>query len=48
MDTRAGRLALALLLAGAAPGSYGLKPTATDGVLPPTEPLVEARASTEG
>ncbi len=48
VDTRAGRLALALLLAGAAPGSYGLKPTATDGVLPPTEPLVEARASTEG
>ncbi len=48
VETRAGRLALALLLAGAAPGSYGLKPTATDGVLPPTTPLVEASTSTEG
>lgn len=48
VETRAGRLALALVLAGATPGSYGLKPTATDGVLPPTMPLVEARASTGG
>lgn len=35
LDTDVGRLALALLLEGARPGSYGLKPTATDGVLPP-------------
>jgi len=38
VDTHAGRLALALLLAGARPGSYGLKSTATDGVLPPIVP----------
>jgi Copper transport outer membrane protein, MctB len=39
VDTPVGRLALALLLAGARPGSYGLKPTATDGILPPIEPV---------
>ena len=39
VDTRVGRLALALLLAGARPGSYGLKPAATDGILPPIDPL---------
>lgn len=39
VDTHVGRLALALLLAGSRPGSYGLKPTATDGVLPPVEPV---------
>ena len=37
VDTEVGRLALALLLAGGRPGSYGLKPTATDGILPPIE-----------
>jgi hypothetical protein len=39
VDLEAGRLALALLLAGATPGSYGVKQTASDGVLPPVEPL---------
>jgi len=39
VDTGVGRLALALLLAGGRPGSYGLKPTATDGILPPIEPV---------
>ena len=34
LDTQAGRLALALLLAGATPGQYGVKKTARDGVLP--------------
>jgi hypothetical protein len=37
VDTDVGRLALALLLGGGRPGSYGLKATATDGVLPPLE-----------
>ncbi len=40
VDTHVGRFALALLLAGGRPGSYGLKQTATDGILPPVEPLV--------
>ena len=35
IDTGAGKLALVLLLAGAAPGHYGVEDTATDGVLPP-------------
>ncbi len=39
VDTHVGRFALALLLAGARPGSYGLKPTARDGILPPVEPV---------
>jgi hypothetical protein len=47
VDTRVGRLALALLLAGARPGSYGVKPAATDGILPPTDRLLELRASIE-
>ena len=34
LDTEAGRLALVLLLGGAAPGQYGVKKTAEDGVLP--------------
>ena len=38
MDDQAGRLALALLLAGAEPGHYGLRED-TDGVVPPIEPL---------
>jgi hypothetical protein len=37
VDTAAGRLALALLLAGAEPGHYGIKETATDGVTPPVD-----------
>lgn len=39
VETPAGRLALALLLAGAEPGHYGTKSTARDGLLPPIEPL---------
>src|SRR5215218_3974522 len=39
VDTLAGRLALALLLAGGQSGHYGLKDSATDGVTPPIEPL---------
>lgn len=39
IDTLLGRLALALLLAGADPGHYGLKDTARDGVVPPIDPL---------
>jgi hypothetical protein len=42
VDTVAGRLALALLLAGGEPGHYGLKDTATDGVAPPIEPVPTA------
>jgi hypothetical protein len=39
-DTPIGKLALALLLAGAPEGHYGLKSTANDGTLPvPVEPL---------
>ncbi len=34
VDSEAGRLALVLLLAGAAPGQYGVRKTAVDGVLP--------------
>jgi Copper transport outer membrane protein, MctB len=34
LDSQSGRLALALLLAGAAPGQYGVKKSAHDGVLP--------------
>ena len=34
LDTEAGRLALVLLLGGAAPGQYGVRKTAKDGVLP--------------
>jgi hypothetical protein len=41
VDTEVGRLALALLLAGGRPGSYGLKQTATDGILPPIQPVAE-------
>jgi Copper transport outer membrane protein, MctB len=35
LDTQSGRLALALLLAGADSGNYGVKKNAHDGVLPP-------------
>lgn len=35
VDTSSGRLALALVLGGSAPGSYGVKESATDGILPP-------------
>ena len=38
IDLVTGRFALALLLAGGAPGAYGVKDTA-EGVLPPVEPL---------
>jgi hypothetical protein len=39
LDTIAGRLALAVLLADGEPGHYGLKDSATDGVMPPIEPV---------
>jgi hypothetical protein len=39
VDSPAGRLALALLLAGAEPGHYGIGEEASDGVVPPVEPL---------
>jgi hypothetical protein len=39
IDITAGRLALALLLAGAEPGHYGFGETATDGSVPLIEPL---------
>jgi type II secretory pathway pseudopilin PulG len=39
LDIPAGRLALALLLAGAQPGHYGFGEGATDGSVPPIEPL---------
>jgi hypothetical protein len=39
IDAAEGHLALALLLAGAEPGQYGLRDTATDGVIPPIEPV---------
>ena len=41
VDAPAGRLALALLLSGADPGHYGVKETATDGVVPPIDTLPE-------
>jgi hypothetical protein len=37
VDQPSGRFALALLLAGAQAGHYGVKPSAKDGVLPPLE-----------
>jgi hypothetical protein len=39
VDTPAGRLALAVLLAGGNAGHYGLKASAGSGVLPPLEPV---------
>jgi Copper transport outer membrane protein, MctB len=39
IDAPAGRLALALLLAGSPIGNYGVKETAGDGIVPPVEPL---------
>jgi len=38
IDKPAGRLALGLLLAGGPMGHYGVKPTATNGILPPLAP----------
>ena len=39
IDAPAGRLALALLLAGGPTGNYGVKESAGDGIVPPVEPL---------
>jgi hypothetical protein len=39
IDTAAGRIALAFLLAGGEPGHYGVKDGASDGVAPPLESL---------
>jgi hypothetical protein len=41
IDTLAGRVALAVLLAGGEPGHYGLKDSAIDGVAPPIDPVPE-------
>jgi hypothetical protein len=40
VETTVGRLALGMLLAGGRPGHYGVKETATDGAVPPIEPVV--------
>jgi hypothetical protein len=42
IDTLAGRLALAVVLAGGQEGHYGVKDSASDGVAPPIEPLPES------
>jgi hypothetical protein len=42
IDAPAGRLALALLLSGSPTGSYGVKKSAGDGIVPPIEPLPAA------
>jgi hypothetical protein len=39
VEAPAGRLALALLLSGSTSGNYGVKASATDGIVPPIEPL---------
>jgi hypothetical protein len=39
VDTPPGRLALVLVLGGAQPGSYGVEPSASAGVLPPVPSL---------
>ncbi len=39
IETPPGRLALVLLLSGGEPGNYGVEQTASDGILPPLEPL---------
>lgn len=39
IESPPGRLALVLLLAGGEPGNYGVEQTASDGILPPVEPL---------
>jgi Copper transport outer membrane protein, MctB len=49
VDALTGRLALALLLAGAQPGHYGIDTTsASDGVLPPVQSLPRPPATTVG
>jgi hypothetical protein len=47
IDTRMGKVALAVLLAGGAPGHYGLKDETADAALPPIEP-VEPRSDAGG
>lgn len=39
IDTELGQLALVLILGDADPGAYGVRDTATSGILPPIEPL---------
>jgi len=39
IDTELGQLALVLVLGDADPGAYGVRDTATSGILPPIEPL---------
>jgi Copper transport outer membrane protein, MctB len=44
IDSPLGGLALILLLSGAAPGDYGIRDSAEDGILPPIEPLAVSGA----
>ena len=39
IDTESGQLAMVLLLGDADPGNYGIRDTATSGILPSIEPL---------
>jgi copper transport outer membrane protein MctB len=45
VDTAAGRLALAILLAGGLDGHYGLKDSASDGIVPPIEAVTATTTS---
>jgi len=45
VDTAAGRIALAVLLAGGLDGHYGLKDSASDGIVPPIEAVTTTTAS---
>jgi hypothetical protein len=45
VDTAAGRLALAILLAGGQDGHYGLKDSASDGIVPPIEAVTATTTS---
>jgi Copper transport outer membrane protein, MctB len=47
LDTSAGRLALAIVLAGGQPGHYGLKASADD-LLPPVEPVEQTTTTAAG
>jgi hypothetical protein len=45
VDTAAGRIALAILLAGGLDGHYGLKDSAADGIVPPIEAVTTTTTS---
>ncbi len=48
VDSAVGRVALALLLSGAAEGTYGTKKTASDGILPEVTPVQPVTTTTGG